>query len=306
MKTTLLIPSILVSLVVPVFAEPAKSVITTADGSKTVFIDNASDKGISYLQNPNSTKPEAVSRKDVKSIFFYRPSEFQNGLEAFNSSKFGVAKAAFAECKKKYSKLNKLPQNYSVRAAYYEMESVRREQNYAELGKLLNSFRPDSLVNENYLTQLQIYPYWEAYDMKAWKRILQMYGAWDKKKLPGYQKAQISYCYGMALMETGNKPDALLEFNKTIALSEYKELELVLKAGGRIMDIMLEDKALLDCLATHKTAKADMSSRAYLRLLEAHSIAKFWDESTAASSLPVKYKKLLQVKKPMPKEEAKK
>jgi len=225
MKTTLLIPSILVSLVVPVFAEPAKSVITTADGSKTVFIDNASDKGISYLQNPNS---------------------------------------------------------------YYEMESVRREQNYAELGKLLNSFRPDSLVNENYLTQLQIYPYWEAYDMKAWKRILQMYGAWDKKKLPGYQKAQISYCYGMALMETGNKPDALLEFNKTIALSEYKELELVLKAGGRIMDIMLEDKALLDCLATHKTAKADMSSRAYLRLLEAHSIAKFWDESTAASSLPVK------------------
>jgi len=299
MKKSLLIPSLYLSLVVSSIAEPAKSVITTdAKGSQTVYIQTASDKGLAYLANPKSTSPEQIARNKVTSIFFYRPSEFQNGLEAFNSGKFGVAKAAFQECKKKYAKLAKLPQNYSVRAAFYEMECVRREQNYAELGKLLDEFRPDNLVNENYLTQLQIYPFWEAYNKKAWKRILQMSTTWKEKKLPGYQKAQISFCYGMALKETGNTQDALLEFNKAIALSEFKEVELVLTAGEQVMEIHLADPLVSKCLATHKTPEPDMKTREYLRLLEAHSIAKYWEKSSASRPLPTKFKKLLDVKQP--------
>ncbi len=301
MKLPSLTSTLLMSLLLSSHAEPARAVITmVGDGSKEVYINAASDKGLAYLETPSSTSPVQIARSKVDSIFFYRPSTFHNGLEAYNDGKFSVAAAAFEECKKTYDKIKKLPQNYGTLAAFYELECARRERRFDDLDKLLNAFRPDALVNENQLAQLQIYPFWQAYAKKDWKRLNKMITQWGDKKLPGYQRAQVAFCYGMALKETGEVQAAKDQFNKVLVLSEYKEMELVIDAGEQLIELTLSDQKIQDCLASQGKSDADTTSFAYLKLLEAASIARFWDTCESGKAFPSKYKKLLSIKRPAP------
>ena len=273
----------------------ARAVVTDRDGkSREIYVITASEKAILYLANARSTSQETMLRRSVDSIFFYRPSSYQKALEAYNSGKFSVAAAGFKACKEEYIKTKLLPQNYSSRAAFYELECARRQGKYDELATLLDEFRPDSLVNENYITQLEIYPFWEAVGKKQWKRIKQISPSWDKKKLPGFQRAQVAYCVGLALKEMGELDEALMRFNEALALSELKEIELVQNSAEMAIEVILADEAVQACEKSQSTSKPDQGSRAYLNLLEAVAIAKFWDGCESGRPLPTKYKKLLK------------
>ena len=303
MKTTSLTCLILVSLVTSVFAENAKSIVTKGGASKEVYIQLASNKGISFFEDTRTTKATTMALKDIDSIFFFRPKEFQEGLEFFNEGDFAKAKKSFISCKEKYAKMAPLSENYFSRAYFYEMECARRERKFDEVIKLEKGFRDDVIKNENHLNQIKLYAFWKAYHQKDWKRLVQMERTWDGAKLPGYQKAQIAYCYGVGLEETGDVKGALIQFNSVLALSEFKEMELVLEAGTRIMDIHLADESVEDCLKSQATDDPDRKSKAFATLLEAASIARLWDKSVGVKKLPTKYSKLVSIKPDRPKAE---
>lgn len=278
-------------------AEPAKTLVNIDDKELDIYITAATPKGIAYRDNPIAKLDRAVDRKKVRGLYFYRPTEFQNGIEAYNDGKFSVAKAAFSECKTKFAKIDKLPQNYSISAAFYEMECARRMRELGTLAKLQKAFRPDTVVNENYLNQLQIYPFWELYHKASWDKLTQMYDKWKQKKLPGYQKAQLAYCYGSALKELGKKEEAVLQLTTAIALSEYKEPELIADAADKIIEILLADPQVEEAL---KAKEQDESSKGYQKLLEAASVARTWESLKNVRTIPQKYKRITKFKPKQP------
>lgn len=279
---------------------PAKAIITNPAGaSKQVFLTSTDKKTITYLDTPQDKSPDQFERKDVKSIFFFRPSSFQKGFDAIQNGKFDLAVTHFAKCKDEYKKLNSLKGNYSVISAFYEMESTRRSGNLEGFGQLLDEFRPETLTNENHIQQLEIYPFWNALQAKSWKKIDQLAKQWTTKKLSGSHKAQISYCHGLAYDGLGQKEEALFKLNEVIVFSQLKERELVINAAQKIIDIILSEPSVEEALKTVGTRKENKTTREYRKLIEAASVAKLWDNLSAVQgrSLPSKYKKLLKVEK---------
>ena len=279
------------------YADAAKVVINMKDGSsKSSLLVRADKAKVFYIDNVNDTTESAISRDNIESIFFYRPSSFHKGLESYKLGKFNEAKAAFQTCKKEYQGLKILLGNYSVLASFYEMECARRSGDLESLDKLLDSFRPEALINENFINQLSIYPFWNAVKSRSWDKMLLLAKQWDKKKLPAYQRAQVSYCHALALQAKGEEEESLLKFNEVLALSNLKEVDLVENACEKIIDTILAKPGTMDVKKKLRTDKAKKNSTAYYQLLEAASVARLWNNLTNQTrKLPSKYKDLLEI-----------
>lgn len=278
--------------------ELSKAVINKKDGnSKQILLKRANKTALYYVDNVRDTTETAFPLTDIESIFFYRPSSFNKAIDLYNQDDFDLAKVEFTKCKEEFSSLKNIDGNYSKLSSYYEMECARRKGDLETLNTLLDAFRPDAIVNENALTQLSIYPFWEAVRNESWDRLILIADQWNKKKIPGSQRAQVAYCHALALEGKGDTDNALLKFNEAIALSELKEVEVIENACDKIISLILADEANKERFDLIGEKDAETKSRAYYQLREASSVAKLWDGMTAQTRpLNPKYASLLKLK----------
>lgn len=278
--------------------ELSKAVINKKDGnSKQILLKRADKTALYYVDNARDTTETAFPLTDIESIFFYRPSSYNKAIDLYNQGEFDLAKVEFTKCKEEYSSLKNLDGNYAMLSAFYEMECARRKGDLETLNTLLDAFRPDAIVNENVLTQLSIYPFWEAARNESWDRLILIAEQWDKKKIPGSQRAQVAYCHALALEGKGDIENALLKFNEVIALSELKEVEVIENACDKIIALILADEENKERFDLIGEKDAETKSRSYYQLREASSIAKLWDGMTSQTRpLNPKYASLLKLK----------
>lgn len=261
---------------------------------KTLFLDSANASVIKYFDTANDTSASDLPRAKVKSIFFYRPSSFEKAYSLYQSGEITQAQLSFAECKDEFKSLMALPQNYGTRAAFYEMECARRKGDLEGLESLLKSFKPEALVNENYIAQLEIYSFWTALLKEEWDKILEYSQKWKEKEIAGYQRAQILFCEGKAYAAKGNADEALNSYAAALVFSQYKETSLIINAANESIKLLLAQDGVAEAKDLIGSRKQNKGSKAYRYLKEASALAKFWNAQPKKTKVfPSKYKFLL-------------
>src|SRR5690606_33937986 len=81
------------------------------------------------------------------------------------------------------------------------------------LVKGLEGFDASALTRENDRRQVELYAMWEAAQAKSWDRLERICRERIEQRLPGYQRAQVGYCLGLALEAKGEIIPAIQAYN---------------------------------------------------------------------------------------------
>ena len=298
-KKSILLSTFLTSIVLPLSAETlARAIVISGGRSDEVLLTKASKTQLFYKNRARDTADRTIDRNLVSNVYFFRTESYQRAFEAYAKGEFKIAKELFKGCKEEFATFDSIPGDYSSLSAYYEMECARRLGDLEASMTLFKSFRPEKLINESQRSQLEIYSIWENVSAESWDKVLTLARLLEKKKLPGYQQAQISYCQGLAYQGKGEKDQAIAKYNEGIALSEFREPELIENASEKIIDILLQNEKVGELLKkAGKIKEENKFDQAYQDLKQASALALVWDSLTNQTrDLPSKYKKLLKVK----------
>jgi len=280
----------------------AKVSIPVKDGKPIitdVTIEELNDKDITFIDTTSTKRKYAL--EDTLSVFIYRPEIYTDALEAYHDGDLKAAQKMFSKCKTDFQLFKNTENSYPLLASFYEMECARRLGDYKTLDNLQKLFIPKNLKIESHRSQVEVYTAWEAYNGKDWSRLLAMMPEWEKKNITATQRAQLEYCFGAALMETGEINRARVAFSSSLALNQFKEPELFILAAKRGIDSILADKRV-DTIKSKVLGGEEITdpTRTYYKLLEAVSIARMWDEhvDSLPEKLDPKYEDLLKIKNP--------
>lgn len=262
------------------------------DANKTEFLYFETEQGVSSQKMRNS-KPQA--------IWLMEPAAYTEAVELFQGRKYEEALAKFREVRETYKKLIELPDNHSSLAAFYEMECLRKLQRLDDLAKAQESFLPDdrdSLTRPHQLTQLELYAMWDAVRTKDWSRLETICnGRLEDNKLPGYQRAQIGYCLGLAL-EGQDKPlDAINAFNIAMTADSGASEVVTRDAALRSLRLYAADEELQRAMKLHGTDREKAGSTGARRLGQAAALADLFQLSLGdGMALPAEFEALLKFK----------
>ena len=284
---------ILPALAVSAFSQKpfqAETVFQKATGENfQAWVLAATPTGIRYKTTEVSTDFVDAKISDFAVIFLKEPAEYSVAMDLFEARKYKVAQVKFAEVKEHFKPAATLKDNYHTLAAFYEMECMRKQSDFTGLATALKSFVKTPLTRAHQLRQLELYAMWEAVSTKAWDQVLAMSTARDGEVLPGYQRAQVSYCKGLALHGLKRGPEAIVAFNTAIIVDAGASEIITQDAALAALRIYLEDEQVKTAMETANTQDENRSSRGYLHLKEAAALAQLYDT-------------MLKVGKPLPEE----
>ncbi len=276
----------------------APAMIVKSDGdADRVWIEAASAKTIRYRESPKSLNRKDAPLRTV-SLQFFTPIEYSTALEFFENRNYKEAQPAFATAREKYKFTKDVPGNFSVLAGFYEMECARKLGNYEEMEALFGKFIPDTLLLETQKTQLELYPLYNAVRSQDWPRLNILCEEWVDRKVPGKLRAQIEYCYGLALEGLGQLENALIAFNKAF-VADYAASEIITKkAALACFGIYNKHPDVALARKLHGTPDEDPNSQGALLLVEASALVDLWNSALGrGDKLPDEYKAFLKFKK---------
>ncbi|MGJ8672946.1 hypothetical protein [Rubritalea sp.] len=291
MKILSKVAALTVILTVPALAQQASTpgVITLSDGAvRNGYIVGSTKTSVFYLESEADEKPQSVRLSQVESVYLMEPSDYTKAMALFEDRKYSEAYKRFEEVKKKYKKLELLPDNFHHLAGYYMLECLRKQQDLAALSKAVASFGTPELLRENQQQQLETYPFWNAVNAKAWGRVIRMAEDWQAKRLPISIRAQVAYCHGLALENEERAEDALFAYAVAMT-ADYTQSEVIVR--NAVLNSLRVYKSLPSVKkALESKSKDDPDLRAAAALAALYERAGFG----AGVALPAEYKVLLE------------
>lgn len=280
----------------------AKARIFFSDQSQEDVIALSYRNGtLTYKLTPQDLNRVQVRAPRLESIYFKEPKIFSEAMSLYNGRKYAEAKEKFAECEKLFRPLDSAPNNYATLGGFYKMECSRRLFDLSALSQEMEKFSKKGLTREPHLQQLEVNAFWEAVRLKDWNRLDRLAQAWRKRKVTGGQRAQISYCHGLALENLARKNPELISralnaYNVTLSADFTASIELVVAAAGNALGLYDRDPAVQQAIRFWKTEDENPNSTGYLRLLEAHSLVKLYKQAgfESVKPLPEAYTKFLK------------
>jgi hypothetical protein len=258
-----------------------EAVLIFDDGRvETVWIADANKAKFLYYATVAGVDQNTMLNSKPKSIWLIEPSEYTQAMELYQGRKYEAARGEFAKVRETYSKLKTLPDNHSSLAAFYEMECLRKLGLLDELAKAQEGFLPDdrnSLSREYQLAQLELYALWDAVRTKDWSRLELQCNAKLETKMPGYQRAQVGYCLGLAL-EGQQKPLAAIDAYNIAMTADTGTSEVITrKAAENALRLYTEDPEVQKAMRLWGTPDEKKNSFGALRLEEAASLAGLYE-----------------------------
>lgn len=241
-----------------------------ADANKTRFL---------YFDTIKGVDQNTMAIAEPKSIWLMDPPEYLEAMELFQARDYEEALTKFRKVRESHIKLRTLPDNHSALSAFHAMECLRKLGRLDELIKAQEAFVPDdreSLTREFQLSQLELYTLWEAAHTKAWPRLELLSTEKLTTSMPGYQRAQVGYCLGLAL-EGQKKPiEAINAYNIAMTADTGASEVLTRKAAENALRLYTEDPLVQQAIRLWGTQDEDPNSAGALRLEEAASLAELY------------------------------
>lgn len=286
---TILVPALSLSA----FAQSAfqtEAILANDSGENfQAWILAATATSIRYKTTAISSDFTDAKVTDFTTIFLKEPAGYSAAMDLYEARKYKVAQEKFAGIKNDFKPIATLRDNYHTLAAFYEMECMRKQGDLEGLAAALQSFIKAPLTRDHQLRQLDLYIMWDAVRSLAWDRVLLIASERDEESLPGYQRAQVAYCKGLALQNLERGSEAIISFNVAITADAGASEMIAQEAALNALQVYLADKEVQTAIGVWGTDDENKGSGGYIRLTEAAALANFYD-------------KVLKVGKPLPAE----
>lgn len=263
-----------------------------------VWIADATKAQIGYFETERGVDSKSMAISKPQAIWLIEPPEYTEAMELFQGRKYAEARDKFATVRETYSKLQELPDNHSSLAAFHEMECLRKLGDLDGLKKAQETFLPvdrSSLTRKHHLDQLELYTLWEAVRVKEWSRLELLAKEWLTKNIPGYQRAQVGYCLGLALEGLDRPIEAINAYNIGMTADTGASEVITAESARNAMRLYLADEGVQLAIRLHGTPDEDPQSAGTLRLLEGAALASLYELTLGGGQpLPEEGRKLLE------------
>ena len=278
------------------FQTPA--ILSQPNGEKfRAWISASTKTDIRYKTTEISTDFIDAKIASFATIFLIEPPEYAAAVDLFDARKYKEAQAEFAKVKELHKPMANLKDNFHTLAAFHEMESMRKQGDYEGIAAALGKFVKEPLTREHQLRQLELYVLWDAVRTEAWDRLFIISSERDAENLPGYQRAQVAYCKGLALHKLKREREALIEYNIAMTADAGASEEITRDAVLNSLRIYRGDSEVQLAITNWGTKDENKSSGGYTRLLEAGALARLYTLTLGAGkALPPELKKLSDYK----------
>lgn len=292
--------SVLISiLAVPAYSQEAfqtEAIIARDNGEIfQAWILAATATSIRYKTTAVATDFTDARISDFSAIFLKEPMEYSEAMDLYEGRKYKEAQAKFAEIKESYRPIAKLKDNFHTLAAFYEMESMRKQGDLEGLATALQGFVKAPLSLDHHLRQLDLYVLWDAVRTKSWDRVLLIAEERDSEGIPGYQRAQVAYCKGLALQNLDRGSEAIISYNIAITADAGGSERIAQDAALNALRTYFADEEVQLAITLWGTEDENRNSVGYTRLTEAAALAKFYEKFIKVDkSLPADLKAFLK------------
>jgi hypothetical protein len=300
--TALLLPALSLSA----FAQEAfqiEAIISKSDGSNfRAYVLAATKTAIRYKTTKVSTDFTDAKISDLATIYIVEPIDYSAAIDLYEGRKYAEAKEKFSELKERYKPISAMKDNYSTLSAFYELECLRKLGDYEGLAAALKSFIKEPLTRNHQLRQLDLYVMWDAIRAADWGRVLLITSERDDEALPGYQRAQVAYCKGLALDKLERGEEALVEYNIAMTADSGASELLTKQAGLNAVGVYFRDKEVQIAIQNWGTKDENKNSPGFTRLTEAAALATFYEKYLSLGEpLPANLKALKKYAADLPK-----
>lgn len=280
------------------FQQPAM-LIFGPDRFEQVWIADADDKQIRYYSTIQGVDSSVIRWNKPESIWLYEPDDYAAAMELLQGRQYDEAAEAFGRVREKYSKLRELPNNHSSLAALHQMEALRKQFKLEEMLEVESGFLPierESLTRGHHKRQIELVTtLWKAVHNKDWGPLSLICQQQLDEKLPGYQRAQVGYCLGLAQEALGNPWKAINAYNVAFTADTAASEVISAKAAENALRLYLADEDVQLAIKLYPTPERDTGSIGHVRLVEAASLAELYQLTLGGGRpLPSDYKSLLQ------------
>jgi tetratricopeptide (TPR) repeat protein len=294
--------SLLLSLLLPALALPAfgqafeaEAILSKPDGGGTfrAWILAATKTQIRYKTNKNSTDLIDARISDFATVFLVDPPDYSAAIDLFEGRKYKEAQEAFAAVKERCKPIATLPDNFHTLAAFHEMECYRHLGDYEGLAEVLKNFIKEPLTRDHQLRQLDLYIMWDAVRALAWDRVLFIASERDEEVLPGYQRAQVAFCKGLALDNLDRGREAIIEYNIAMTADSGASEIITQQAAIKALGVYHRDPEVQIAIQNWGTEDENKNSPGFTRLTEAAALATFYGKFLSlGKALPAELKAL--------------
>lgn len=260
------------------FQQEAMLMMSEADFVR-VWIADATSTQIGYYDTERGVDSKAMPIGKPQAIWLMEPPEYNEAMELYQGRKYAEAREKFAVVRGKFSKLVELPDNHSALAAFFEMECLRKLGDLDGLKAAQDKFLPvdrQSLTRKHQLDQIELYTLWEAVRVKEWSRLVLLAREWLEKDIPGYQRAQVGYCLGLALEGEEMPIEAINAYNIGMTADTGASERITGESARNAMRLYLDDDSVRLAIKLHGTPDEDPQSAGALRLIEGASLASLY------------------------------
>jgi hypothetical protein len=270
------------------------AMLVTEDGTQPAWIMEASKNAIRYRESEVAVDTQVAQRADIKHIYLYEPRDLAAAMDLYQARKYEEAKAAFIAVKERYQPLATLENSPSTLAAFYEMECLRKLGDLDGLEKALQKFDKRQLTNENHQRQVDLYVMWRVLHSKNWQSVDNLAKERAKTRLPGDQRAQVSYCHGRALEQLERPAEAILAYQTALVADSGASEEITRQAALRILAVLSKDEDVQRAIRDWGKPTENKNSPGYNKLLQASAMALLYETLSlgGGSPLPDEFKEL--------------
>jgi tetratricopeptide (TPR) repeat protein len=291
--------------VLPVFAaaslraqQPAEAFLIRGQGEVgRVWLTAATADAIRYKDSEVAVDAKDAKIAEFQSIYILEPPALTEAIELFQGRKYAEAGEKLAAVATAYKAIEKLPDNPSTAAAYLRLECLRRSGDLEGLAKALETFDKAGLTREHQLRQLELHAMWDVVRTKDWPRLESIATERLKERLPGYQRAQVGYCLGLALDSQDKIIPAINAYNIAITADTGASEELARNAAANALRLYKKDPGVQTAIQLWGTPDENPNSSGHRMLVEAGALAGLYELSLGGGTpLPAESKDLLKYK----------
>lgn len=241
-----------------------------------VWLTNSTKSTVSYYETEVSTSAKESRISQLDTIHIFTPSDYAAALDLYQARSYVEAEKLFAKVKEQYRAVANIEDNPSTLAAFYQMECLRKLGDLKGLSEVLAGFDKSPLTREHQLRQIELYSVWEAVRKEDWQQIVSLYAERAKTRLPGDQRAQISYCHGLAMEALKREDEAIAAYHIAMTADAAASEDISRNAALRVLSMLSSRPEVRNALEVWETPEENTSSSGYRNLLEASSLARLY------------------------------
>ncbi len=285
----------------------AAAVIKDEEGKPTprqIWILAASDKEMGYLESPEDAEFQRVPMSQVLSVYFFESEDFKKAVDLFEARKYKEAKDLFEQIQKTHEPVASIKNNPGAIAQYYKTECLRKELDLSNMAKEASRIKTDTLTYELMQKQISLYPVWSAVGAREWLKAEELIKPFEKQKVPGFMRAQLSYCHGRTLEGLERPQEALLAYQTALVADSGASEVVVRESALRILEILHNDESVKEAVKAYDASKGEIMTAGYGKVLEGAGVASLFELVLGGgTTLPSKYKYFIKYKLDPNKEE---